>query len=347
MGKGPARPALFFWFNGRSGAQPELSSRKQEAGMLHMGKWVAAALAVAVMNGPAAAQTATGAQAQQADEITVTARRIGIPVWRVTGPQTSIVLIGSIDGVAKDTRWDPGALEATLRKSDQVMFPNTLGLTGSPFALVGYYMKWRKQATLPKGQTLANFLPPAQFQRLVVLKNRGVLKEGFERMHPLHLALKLRDSAEGKNGGGREVDGYVRKTMKKHKVKSVPILSMKAKTALNDFFSTPPQTYVPCLVDSITMAEAGPAAFKARSDAWAERQVPAVLNSPVDKVYETCSPVAWGVVSPPALQPQIRGLMQEPKVTAAVVTLRSLAKPGGVLDNLSAAGFKVSGPAWK
>lgn len=284
--------------------------------------------------------------AQTAEEIVVTARRIGIPVWRVTSPTTSVVLIGSIEGIAKETRWDPGALEATLRKADRVMFPNTLGLTGSPFALVGYYMKWRKQATLPKGQTLASYLPRDQFQRLVALKNRGVLKAGFERTHPLHLALKLREVAEGK-GHGPGVGRYVRATVKKHKVKMVPITTVKAKPFLNDFFSTPAQTYTRCLIDAISVAEAGPAAVRARSDAWAERRVAAVLGSPADKVYETCSPVAWGVLPRTDLRSQIRGLMSQPQLTVAVVNLRSLAAPGAILDSLAAGGFNISGPSWK
>jgi hypothetical protein len=31
----------------------------------------------------------------------------------------------------------------------------------------------------------------------------------------------------------------------------------------------------------------------------------------------------------------------------AVLSLRSLAEPGGVLDGLAAAGFDIQGPAWK
>ena len=189
-------------------------------------------------------------------------------------------------------------------------------------------------------------MPRDHFLRLVALKNRGVLKAGFERTHPLHLALKLRKAAEGK-GYGPGVDRYVRATVKKHKVKMVPIATMKAKPIVNDFFSTPTRTYTPCLIDSIAVAEAGPAAVKARSDAWAERRVPAVLGSPADKAYETCSPVAWGLVPGPDLRSQIRGLMSQPQLTVAVVNLRSLAAPGGVLDSLAAGGFKISGPAWK
>ena len=299
--------------------------------------------------GPAAP---VGAQAvpaghEAAEEIVVTARRIGIPVWRVRGPKGMIVLVGTIDGVAKDTRWDPGALTATLRKADRVMFPSTVSISASPFAMIGYYQKWRKQATLPKGQTLANYLPPAQFQRLVALKNRGILKPGFERKHPLHLSMTLRGIAKGKRGYGPGAGQYVTQAVKKHKIKMVPIKAIQAKTVAGDFFSTPPKAYLPCLLDSVTLVEAGPGAIKARSDAWAARRVPDVLASPADKVEASCFPPAFESSKPSNLSGQMKGLLSQPQTTVAVFNLRSLAEPGGVLDDLAAAGFNISGPPWK
>lgn len=294
------------------------------------------------MQAPLPAQTPN-----TADEIVVTARRTGIPVWRVTGPKTSIVLIGSINGVDKSTKWDPGALTQTLRMADRVMFPNMIQLTGSPFALIGYVAKWRKQASLPKGQTLADHMPADQFQRLVALQRKGVLKAGFERKHPFHLAMDLQEMAEGKNGDGLEASSYVRRAVKKHKLKTVPITSMKAKPVLNDYFASPPKNYVPCLLDTVAVLEAGSGTIRARSDAWAERRVPDVLASPADKMYAACTPVAMGIVDMEGFVPQIRRLMEEPQLTVAVLNLRSLARPNGVLDNLAAAGFKIQGPRWR
>lgn len=282
-----------------------------------------------------------------ADEIVVTARRTGIPVWRVTGPKTSIVLVGSIDGVVKETRWDPGALTETLRKADQVMFPGLTAINASPFALIRYYMRFRKQATLPKGQSLQDFVPPQQFDRLVALKNRGVLKAGFERKHPFHLAMELRDKAKGKSSFGLDADGYVRKAVQKHKLKMVPLRTIRAKPVVNDYFAASPRNFVPCLVHSITLAEAGPAAIKARSDAWAARRVPEVIASPADEVYASCSAGGMGIVPSRDLSPQIAALLSEPKLTVAVVNLRPLAARGGVLDDLKAAGFAIQGPSWR
>ena len=307
-------------------------------------KTTIAALAVAASLLPAGR---AGAQTQQADEIVVTARRTGIPVWRVTGPKTSLVLIGSIDGVAKDTKWDPGALTETLVKADRVMFPGMLQLTGSPFALLGYFMKFKRQAQLPKGQSLAQMMPREQFQRLVALKDRGILKPGFERRHPLHLASDLRDLAKGKRGYGVDADQYVFRAVRKHKIKTVPLKTMTAKPLLQEYFKIPPQRFIPCLLGAVALAEAGPGTVKARSDAWAERRVPDVLASPADKVHAACSPRSFGMLGGPDFSLEMRQLMADPKLIVAVVDLRTLAAAGGVLDDLAAAGFQIQGPRWK
>lgn len=310
------------------------------------GLWLA--LATSIAGGSVAwAQAEPGAQDASAEQLVVTARRTGIPVWRVTGPRTSIVLIGSIEDVAKGTKWDPGALATTLRQADRVMFPGQVGVAVSPFSMIGYYVKFKRMATLPKGQSLAQMLTPAQYQRLVALKNRGVLKAGFERSHPLHLSIALRRGALGKGGFAPGVGRYVSQTVKKHKIKTVPIRMIKAKPLVKDFFATPPREYVPCLMASVALAEAGPEANRARSQAWAQRRVPDVLASPADRVYDVCVPPALEATARPDLQPQIRTLLTQPQLTVAVVGLRSLAEHGGVLDDLSAAGFQVSGPQWK
>lgn len=308
-------------------------------------------LGIALGMSIAAAPAAWGAQApdaQQVQEIVVTAQRSGVPVWRVDGPKTTIFLVGSIDGVSKDTRWNPGALTETLRKADRVMYPSTIGLTlSSPFQVFGLLMKARKMATLPKGQTLSGLMPPQQFQRLVALKNRGVLKAGFERKHPLAVAENLRDYAKGKRGNGPNAMQFVQKAVRKHKIKTVPIRTMNAKPVLNDFFASPPRNYIPCLMSAVALVEAGPGAIKARSDAWAQRRVPETLGSPAEKTSVACHPGSWGLIPRPDLKPQIRKLMHEPQLTVAVVSLGSLAQAGGVLDDLAAAGFEVSGPRWK
>ncbi|HEV2079217.1 MAG TPA: hypothetical protein VGR19_04895, partial [Allosphingosinicella sp.] len=113
---------------------------------------LAACLALAGTNAPAAQPASGQALEQKAEEILVVGRRSGIPMWRVGSGKTSLVLVGTIDGVTKATAWDPAPLVAALRMSDRVMFPQMQQVTASPLAMIGYLAKWRSQASLPEGQ---------------------------------------------------------------------------------------------------------------------------------------------------------------------------------------------------
>lgn len=308
-----------------------------------------ACLALAGTNAPAAQPASGQALEQKAEEILVVGRRSGIPMWRVGSGKTTLVLVGTINGVTKATAWDPAPLVAALRMSDRVMFPQMTGLTASPLAMIGYLAKWRRQASLPKGQTLKDFLPPDQYQRLLALQRRGIVPKGAEKKHPLHLAFSLRDKTKDKIGQGQDPDRYVMAAIRKHKLNLAPIQRGSAKPFAADLFSGSPARHVPCLIDAMDMAEAGPAALAARSQAWANRQVPQVLSSPAEDVYHSCFP-ADPEAAPArraAFHAGIKRLLQEPQVTVAVLNLHTLARRGGILDDLIAAGYQVRGPAWR
>jgi uncharacterized protein YbaP (TraB family) len=305
----------------------------------------AAGLAAMAMLAPAAAQTPPG-QAH-VDDIVVTGRRSGVPLWTVRSGTTTLVLVGQIGGVSKTTKWDPEALTEALRKADRVVFPEIHAFTASPFSLIGWLAKWNAMGSLPKGQSLGDFASPDDLRRLAALSAQGKVRTDYLTRHPLHLAGDLREHAEAGIKYGRGAGEYVRRAVKEYKLELVPVPEEKAKPLIKDLFASTPQDHLSCLHASIALAEAGPAAIQARSDAWAERRVRAVLASPVQAVGKSCWPVAQVSTPPDALIAQMKQLLAEPKVTVAVVSLGTLAEPNGILDALEAAGFDVEGPAWK
>lgn len=311
----------------------------------------AALAAAAFCLAPAAAQApANGGEQAQAEEILVIGRRSGAPMWRVTGEETTIVLVGGINGVSKTTKWDPESLIEALRRADRVMFPQSMALTASPFQAIGWLAKWKAMASLPKGQDLAQFVAPEHLARLAALEARGAARDDYRRRHPLHLAGDLQDRARGAIDYGRNAADYAARAVKKHKLPVAvdPVARGKAKPVVKDLFASSPQEHVACLIDSIDAAEAGPAAVQARSDAWAERRVADVLASPAEGFHNSCWPYGAGLgPSRDDLVAQMRQLLAEKRVTVAVLGLKSLAEPGGILDSLAAAGYDIQGPAWK
>jgi uncharacterized protein YbaP (TraB family) len=306
----------------------------------------AAALAAVALASAAPAQNRTDDRAQ-VEDIVVTARKSGVPMWTVRGDTTTLVLVGTIEGVSKTTYWDPAALTDALRKADRVVFPQSHIFTANLFSAIGWVAKWNAMKSLPKGESLSAIASPDSIRRLAALRAKGAVREDFDRRHPLDLGRELRDRAAGDIKFGRGADDHVRRAIKQYKLNLVPIEKSKAKPLVKDLFASTPQEHLPCLEASIALAEAGPGAVQARSDAWAARRVPEVLASPADKFETVCWPTAE-IIEPGAnLIGEMKQMLAEPQVTMAVLTLRSLAEPGGVLDGLEAAGFDIQGPAWK
>jgi hypothetical protein len=156
----------------------------------------AAGLAAIAFASAAPAQKAGGDRAQ-AEDIIVTGRKSGVPMWTVRSDTTTLVLVGGINGVSKTTRWDPAALTEALRKADRVMFPQSYALTASPFRAIGWIAKWNKMGSLPKGQSLTAIAGPQAARRLAALRAKNMVGAGYDRRHPLHLSMNLRDKAKG------------------------------------------------------------------------------------------------------------------------------------------------------
>jgi hypothetical protein len=292
------------------------------------------------------------------DDIVVTAVRSGIPVWRVIGPKTTIVLVGTIRDVSKETRWDAASLTEALRKSDRVMFPGAIRYTASIFYAPSLAAKAKKMGTLPEGQTLARHLRADQYRRLAALGPGGWLKPGFERRHPLQVAHDLIQEAIGRPGGGfisvskvrpgyGDADGYIKAAVKRYHLNLVPIPTARLKPVMKAFLAASPAEHVPCLMAAVALAEAGRGENRLRSDHWANRRVPEVLASAAQQALETCSPETMRRDVSPEVRRTVRGLLDQPLVTVAVLELGALAERGGILDELQAQGFEIKGPAWR
>jgi TraB family protein len=294
----------------------------------------------------------------QSEEIVVTAQRSGIPVWRVRGNGGTLVLVGTIDEVAKGTNWNPDMLATALRGADQVMFPQDVQYTGGFFAVLGAPGKARKMEPLPRGQTLANYVTPVQYQRLLTLRDRGMLRPGFEARRPLFVAYDLAEAAKGGRPSGgfltvsrvdwkTDPEGFVRNAIHKYHLRLLPVRRESLNGALERLASAPPATHVPCLLAAANFAEAGPAAFQARSQAWVTRHVRDVVNSPAEHAFTTCAAAVRNAPSDQEIEASLVGALHQPLTTVAVLEVSTLAADGGLLDRLTGAGYEITGPSWK
>lgn len=311
---------------------------------------LAVAACLAVCLGLAAALPAP-VQAQEepvdtVEEVIVVARRAGAPMWTVEQGGSTVILVGAINGVPRNYAWRPEALEAATARSERILYPTQAQASFSDILR----MLWRIRtiARLPEGQTTADVLPAELQARL----ERVMASERNEEWRTQSLVLLGFDLLEkaGLDRRGRGATDAVRRAARQARVDGKPVGSVRGDELVESLISAPPATYVGCIAAAVEAAEAGPQGAADRLEAWSSLRVIDVLANPLDEATNLCWPSGDPGFSP-LLRAQwaeaTRVALVEPGVTLGVVSLRILAEPGGVLDQLEAEGLDVVGPAWK
>jgi hypothetical protein len=227
------------------------------------------------------------------------------------------------------------------------MFPQMVGMTLSPFALVGAYAKWKRRARLPKGESLSAMLSAADVVRLRAHAAQGLAPADFDRWHPLHLAFNMQDRLRKRAGLMQAPNAVVSRAAGKYKITRLPYERTSAKPVLDDVFKSRPVDHLSCLSSTLDAVEGGPEALRARSRDWAAKRIQATLASPAQRLGADC----WPSKANPARAADLLGTAQhtlgKPGTTLAVIDLETLARVGGLLDALRASGRIVDGPAWR
>ncbi len=305
--------------------------------------WAGLAM-LAVLTGAVPAQ-AQEAEADRVDDIVVTARRAGAPMWTVTRGESTVILVGAISGVPRDFMWRPEALEAATARSQRVLYPQIGQGSLSDVARVMWRM--RTIATLPRGTTTADYLPPDLQARLEVLMAGE--KESWRTRSFFALSVDLLNRS-GRERGGIAAATAVRDAARRARIPGEPVGILRGDELVDGLINDPPAQYVPCVGAAIAAAEAGPENAMERLEAWRSLRVADVLETPLDLALNLCWPTGDPEVAP-LLRTQwrdaTRAALDQPGTTMGVAPLRILAEPGGVLDQLAAEGLDVRGPDWK
>ena len=304
---------------------------------------MAAMLAVAPP--PAMAQEPVAAEA--ADEIIVTARRSGAPMWTIQTPTGVVILVGEIRNIPKATPWRPERLQGATDRAQRVILGTKAKV--SPGDILRLIFKGGKLTKLPKGRVAADYLDAAQIARLRALEAR--FEQDYAQKNFLMTAFDLLSKRLAFNRDtSDDASDIVRKAASRADIPAEPVGEVRGEDMIDNLFAAAPETHIPCLDAAMTAAEAGPDIVTARGRAWTEFDVPAVMANPLEQALGRCWP--WtndGFGS--ELRQQWVGAINtaavKPGATLAVVPLLVLAEPDGVLDRLQAQGLTITGPAWK
>lgn len=305
--------------------------------------WLIGVIALAsVLAGPGMTQDTVE---DRVEDIVVTARRAQVPIWTVTRGESTVILVGSISGVPRDFAWRTEALEAATARSQRILYPQ-VG-QGSLADVARVMWRMRTISSLPDGTTTADYLTPELQARLeALMAGQG---DGWRTRSFFALSLELLEKA-GRQRRGHTVVDAVQRVARRARIPGEPVGIVRGDELVEGLISDPPSVYVPCIAAAIGAAEVGAAGAVERLEAWRSLRVADVLATPLDQAVHQCWPTGDPEVAP-LLRTQWRDATQaalaQPGVTMGVSPLRILAEPGGVLDQLEAAGLEVVGPDWK
>jgi uncharacterized protein YbaP (TraB family) len=303
-------------------------------------------LATATVASPAARATDPAATDQANDEIVVTARRSGAPMWTIETRAGVVILVGEIAAVPKATPWRPERLEGATGRAQRVILGTKAKV--SPGDILRLIFKGGGLTRLPKGRVAADYLDANQMKRLQALEAR--FDQDYARANFLMTAFDLlskrlafnKDSAD-------DASEVVRKAARQSKIPAQPVGEVRGEDMLDNLFAAAPETHIPCLEAAMAATEAGGDVVTERGRAWTEFDVPAVMASPLEEALGRCWPWTNDSFGPELRQQwvgAIRDATVQPGVTLAVVPLRILAEKDGVLDQLKSRGLPITGPAW-
>lgn len=281
------------------------------------------------------------------EDIVVTARRSGAPMWEVTQGGSTVLLVGEIRGVPAATPWRPDALEAATLRADRVFSGMRVQASFSDL----FRLIWRSRTfvRLPDGKTTADYLAPEWQARLSALEARyrqDYSRQSFLLSSEDLLTDRLRFDRDTTDDAG----DVVKRAARRGHIKVTAVDAGRGDELIENLLTAAPETFVPCMEAAIAATEAGTASVIARGEAWTKFQVPVVLASPLEQALGVCWP--WG---DPSLGPQLKAEwvkavnagLSETGVTMAVAPLNVLAETGGVLDQLEAQGLEINGPIWR
>lgn len=304
-------------------------------------------LGIAIVTAPVrASATEPPAADQTNDEIVVTARRSGAPMWTIRTPTGVVILVGEIAAVPKATPWRPERLEGATDRAQRVILGTKAKV--SPGDILRLIFKGGALTKLPKGGVAADYLDARQMQRLHALETR--FDQDYARSNFLMTAFDLLSKRLALNkDSADDASDVVRKAARQSKIPTQPVGEVRGEDMLDNLFAAAPETHIACLEAAMAATEARGDVVIERGRAWTEFDVPAVMASPLEEALGRCWPWTNDSFGPALRQTwvgAIRDATTQPGVTLAVVPLRILAEEDGVLDRLKSQGLPITGPAW-
>ena len=132
------------------------------------------------------------ASADSPEELTVTGRYPGPPLWRVSAGAHELLIFGTLPVIPKDITWGSVIVERVIARADEMLLPPGVDAAArNPFRYVGLFFRARKLTRNEDGAPLKDVLPADLYARYATIRERYDGPRSLEQERPVVVAGRL------------------------------------------------------------------------------------------------------------------------------------------------------------
>ncbi len=283
-------------------------------------------------------------EASVVESLIATPRQPGPAWWRISSPTSTVYVLGAPGALPKGVTWDPATAARRLKGANEIILPPTLSAdAGDTVAVIGIL------SHLHTSTPMEDALPgPLKARFEADRAKMGGDPRAYSHWVSAVAGLQMVSDYRRKNGlDSAEPAKTLRRMAVIEGVHAAPAATYKAVPLFKALEAEAGSVGAICLTDALDEIEAGPGPAHAAAEGWAKGDVHAALTE--QRGYEKCanSFPDGAVLTREAMRDTATAIGQalaKPGHSIAVVNLRALLAPGGVLQQLQARGFKIAKP---
>lgn len=284
------------------------------------------------------------------ETVIVTAQPPGPAFWRVSKDKSEVWILGMVEPIPRDLKWDTRGLEKLVGHARAVLLPprGQVGL----FEGLWFLITSGDVLRLPDDQKLEVVLPEplkGRVARALIETHRDWARYSEYKASVAGFMLEG-DFLRSNNLVVDEPVGTIRLLAARRSVPVHTIATYPALDIVKEVSSLSPEGHRKCLEDSLDDIDIMHMHAKSAADAWAIGDLEGIKAhyfepNALDCLGRSASFTQMWLQSVADSVTAIDGALERPGTTVVIIDIGELLRKNGVLKRLAAQGFQIEGPA--
>ena len=296
------------------------------------------------------------------EEVIVSGRRPGPPLWRLENGDNTLWVFAIVDTVPKSLEWDSSGIEHVLSESQQYFPPINRSVSASilnPIKAIGMLRRFNKLKKISDDRTIKNYLSIQEYEKFSRLKAQYTPgNKKIEKLTPVFAADTLFKGAKQEYGlvDSRKISKAISKLAKRNKLEITKIKArenIESKPIFEALENLSDAEHSECLSLVMDTLDDDVGSLINYALLWADGDPQALIDNSIPRLQESsCAEFflnsdqaqrlirqteeAWLSATQQALKSNLSSF--------AVLGLHDVIEPDGLLNRLAARGYKLVGP---